>query len=100
MGADKLQRLSILGVFVAGMMDKSLNDLAGVIVAAIHTGNVSFGQTTFFDFTFCAAQIPGTIQISQLAALAGFLKFTAGHAVCTAATDFFCAIHAHQPLSV
>ena len=31
MAADKLQRRSVLGVFVAGMMHKCLNDFAGVI---------------------------------------------------------------------
>lgn len=55
MAADKLQRLSVLGVFIAGMMHKGLNDFAGVIVCAIGAGNVTFGQTTSFHFAFCAA---------------------------------------------
>lgn len=72
MDAHKLQRLPILGIFVAGVMDKSLNDLAAVIVSSIRAGNISFDQTTSFYFAFCATEIPGTVQIPQLAALAGF----------------------------
>lgn len=53
MDADKLQRLPILGVFIAGMMDKSLNNHAVVIVSAIRAGNLPLGQTASFYFAFC-----------------------------------------------
>lgn len=52
MNADKLQRLPIFGVFIAGMMNKSLNDCAVVIVSAIRAGNMPFGQTAFLYLAF------------------------------------------------
>lgn len=48
MGADVLQRLLVLAVFVAGVVEKGLNDLTAVIFLAICAGNVTFGQAAFF----------------------------------------------------
>lgn len=52
MHADKLRCLPIFGVFIAGMMNKSLNDRAVVIVSAICAGNMSFGQTASLYLAF------------------------------------------------
>lgn len=99
MGTDELQCLLILGVFVAGVLDKCLDHIAASIFFAIRASAMFFGQAAFFDFAFCPAYIPGAIQISQFAALAGLLKFAASFAVCTAATDFFCARHNEESSS-
>ena len=95
MGTDELQCLLILGVFVAGVLDKCLDHIAASIFFAIRASAMFFGQAAFFDFAFC----PAAIQISQFAALAGLLKFAASFAVCTAATDFFCARHNEESSS-
>lgn len=93
MGADELQRLLVLGIFVAWMVDKRLNGLSAVIFLAICAGNVTFGQAVFLYFTSGPAQIPRAIQIPLLAALAAFLIFAVGLAVGAAAVDFLCALH-------
>lgn len=53
MDADKFQYLPILGIFIAGMMNESLNNHAVIMVSAICTGNMPFGQTASFCFAFC-----------------------------------------------
>ena len=88
MGADVLQRLLVLAVFVAGVVEKGLNDLTAVIFLTICAGNVTFGQATLLHFASGPVQITGSIQIARLAALAGLLKFTAGLAVGATAADF------------
>ena len=93
MGADVLQRLLVLTVFVAGVVEKELNDLTAVIFLAVRAGNVAFGQAAFLHPAFGPAQIAGAIQIPLLAALAAFLIFAAGLTVGTTATDFHCTIH-------
>ena len=93
MGTDELQRLLIFGVFIAGVMDKRLNGLAAIIFFTIRTGNKTFGQAAFLHFAFRPAQIPGAVQIPQLAALTGLLKFTAGLAVRATTANFLCTIH-------
>lgn len=92
-GTDKFQRLAVLGIFVAWVLDKMLYGFTGRIFGAVCAGGVALGQTADLHFTFGPPQIPGTIQVSQLAAFAGFPKFPAGFAVCPAAADFFRAVH-------
>ena len=55
MGTDKLQRLFILGVFIAWMLDKRLEHLAAIIFFAIRASTMFFGQAAFLDFAFCSA---------------------------------------------
>lgn len=43
MGADELQCLLVFGAFVAGVVEKELNDLTAVIFLAVRAGNVTFG---------------------------------------------------------
>ena len=93
MGADVLQRLLVLTVFVAGVVEKELNDLTAVIFLAVRAGNVAFSQAAFLHPAFGPAQIPRAVQIPRFAALAGLLKFTAGLAVGAAAADFLCTLH-------
>ena len=42
-GADVLQRLLVLAVFVAGVVEKGLNDLTAVIFLAVSAGDVTSG---------------------------------------------------------
>lgn len=98
-GTDKFQRLAILGIFVAGVLDKTLDGFTGRIFGAVCAGDVALGQTADFHFASGLPQIQGTIQVSQLAAFAGFQKFPAGFAVRPAAADFFCAIHGVAPFA-
>lgn len=93
MGADVLQRLLVLAVFVAGVGEKGLDDLTAVIFLAVYAGDVAFSQAAFLHPAFGPAQIPRAVQIPQFAALAGLLKFTAGLIVGTTAADFHCTIH-------
>ena len=93
MGTDELQRLLVLGIFVAGMVEKGLDGLAVFIFLAICAGDVTFSQAALLHFASGPVQITGSIQIARLAALAGLLKFTAGPAVGTTAADFLCTIH-------
>ena len=78
MGADVLQRLLVLAVFVAGMVEKGLNGLARLVLLTVYTGDVAFSQAAFLHPAFGPAQIPRVVQIPRFAALAGLLKFTAG----------------------
>lgn len=55
---DELQCLLIFGVFVTGMVEKSLDCFAGLVLLTVYAGNVSFGQAAFLHFTFDPAQIP------------------------------------------
>ena len=96
MGADELQCLLVFGVFVAGVVEKELHDLTAVIFLAVRAGNVAFSQAAFLHPAFGPAQIPGAVQVSRLAALAGFLIFPAGVAVGATATDFLCIIHREE----
>ena len=100
MGADELQCLLVFGVFVAGVVEKELHDLTAVIFLAVRAGNVAFSQAAFLHPAFGPAQIPRAVQIPRFAALAGLLKFTAGLAVGTTATDFLCVIHREEFPSV
>ena len=43
MGTDVLQRLLVLAVFVAGMVEKGLNDFTAVIFLAFPAGDVTSG---------------------------------------------------------
>ena len=100
MGADKLQCLLVFGIFVAGMVEKSLDCLARLVLRTVYTGDVAFSQAAFLHPAFGPAQIPRAVQIPQFAALAGLLKFTAGLAVGATATDFLCVIHREEFPSV
>lgn len=71
-GTDKFQRLAILGIFVAGVLDKTLDGFAGSIFGTIRTGDMALCQTADLHFASGFPQIPGTIQVSQFAAFAGF----------------------------
>ena len=93
MGADKLQCLLVFGIFVAGMVEKSLDCLARLVFRTVYTGDISSGQAAFLHPAFGPAQIPGTVQIPLFATLAGLLKFTAGLTVRATTANFLCAIH-------
>ena len=77
-GADVLQRLLVLAVFVAGVVEEGLDDLAAVVFFTVPAGDVTSGQAALFHPALCPAQLPGAVQIPRFAALAGLLKFTAG----------------------
>ena len=94
--ADVLQRLLVLAVFVARMVEKGLNDLTAVIFLAICAGNVAFSQAAFLHPALGPVQFPRAVQISLFAALAGFLIFPAGATVGAAAADFLCALHREE----
>ena len=100
MGTDEFERLLVFGVFVAGVVDKRLNNLTTVIFLAICAGNVTFGQAAFLHFTSSPAQVPRTVQIPLFAALAGLLKFTAGLTVRATTADFLRVIHREEFPSV
>ena len=100
MGADVLQRLLVLAVFVAGVVEKGLSDLTVNIFLAVSAGDVTSGQAAFLHPAFSPAQIPGTVQIPLFATLAGLLKFTAGLTVRATTADFLCAIHRDELPSV
>lgn len=55
---DEFQCLLIFGVFVAGMVEKSLDCFAGLVLLTVYAGNVTFGQAALFHFAFGPAQIP------------------------------------------
>ena len=97
MGTDKFQRLAVLGIFVAWVLDKTLDGFTGRVFSAVCAGGLALGQTADLHFASGLPQIPGTIQVSQCAAFAGFPEFPAGFAVRPAAADFFCAIHGSLP---
>lgn len=92
-GADELQRLPVLAVFVAGVAEEGLNGPAGLVLSAVPAGDVASGQAALLHPALCWAQIPGAVQVSRLAALAGFLIFPAGAAVGAAAADLLSAAH-------
>ena len=92
-GADVLQRLLVLAVFVAGMVEKGLDDLAGLVLPTVSAGDVASGQAAFLHPALCTAQVPGAVQVSRFTALAGLLIFPAGTAVGAAAADLLCAAH-------
>ena len=100
MGTDEFVCLLVFGVFVAGVVDKRLNNLTTVIFLAICAGDVAFSKAAFLHPAFSPAQIAGAIQIPLLAALAAFLIFAAGLAVGAAAADFLCVIHREEFPSV
>lgn len=76
MGADELQCLLVFGVFVAGVVDKRLNDLTAVIFLTVRAGNMAFRQAAFFHFAFGLSQIPKVIQILRFAAFAGVFRYS------------------------
>ena len=92
-GADKFQRLLVLAVFIAGVVEKGLDDLAGLILYAVPAGDAPSGQASFLHFASGPAQIPRTVQIPRLAALAGLPILPAGAAVGAAAADLLSAAH-------
>ena len=92
-GADELQRLPVLAVFVAGLAEEELNGPAGLVLSAVPAGDVTSGQAAFLHPTLCPSQIPGAVQVPRLAAFAGFLIFLTGPAVGTAAADLLRAAH-------
>ena len=92
-GADVRQRLFVLAVFVAGVVKKGLDDLAGLVLPAVPAGDAASGQAALLHFAPGPAQVPGAVQISRLAALAGLPILPAGAAVGAAAADLLCAAH-------
>ena len=88
MGADVLQRLLVLAVFVAGVIEKGLNDPTAVIFLAVRAGDVAFSQAAFLHPAFGPAQIPGAVQVSRFAARTGFQILAASSAVGATAADF------------
>ena len=100
MGVDILQRLLVLAVFVAGVVEEGLDDLAGLILPAVPAGDVSSGQAALLHFALCPAQVAGAVQIPRLAALAGVPILPAGPAVRAAAADLLCAVHGKDLFSV
>ena len=92
-GADILQRLLVFAVFIAGVVEKGLDDLAGLVLPAVPAGNVALGQTAFLHPALCPAQVPGAVQVSRFAALTDLLIFTAGAAVGAAAANLLRAAH-------
>lgn len=95
-GANELQRLLVLAVFVAGMVEKGLDDLAGLVLPTVSAGDVASGQAAFLHPALCTAQVPGAVQIPRLAALAGFLIFLTGPTVGAAAANFLCTVHREE----
>ena len=95
-GADELQRLPVLAVFVAGVAEEGLNGLAGLVLSAVPAGDVASGQTAFLHPAFGPALVPGAVQVPRLAALAGFQILAAGAAVGAAAADFLCTINREE----
>lgn len=93
MGTDKLQCLLVFGVFVDEGCEKGLDDIAGLVLYAIHACDIASGQVILLHFTFSSAQLLKAIPIPLLAALAGFLIFKARLAVGAAAADFLRAFH-------
>lgn len=51
-GADVVQRLMVLAVFVAGVIEERLDDLAGLVLPAA-TGDVSSSQAALLHPAFC-----------------------------------------------
>ena len=87
---------TVLAVFVAGVVEKDLDSLTGLVLPAVPTGDVAFGQTALLHPALGPAQIPGAVQVPRLAALAGFQVLPAGLAVSAAAADFLCTIHKEE----
>lgn len=96
MGADVLQRLLVLPVFIAVVVEEGLDALAGFVLFAVPAGDVASGQTAFLHPALGPAQLPGAVQVSRLAALAGFQVLPTGPAVGAAAADFLCALHREE----
>ena len=100
MGADVLQRLLVLAVFVAGVVEKELNDLTAIIFLAVRAGDMAFSQAAFLHPAFSPAQIPRAGRIPRFAAFAGLLLFAAGLTIGTTETDFLYVIHREEFPSV
>ena len=98
-GADVLQRLFVLAIFVAEVVEEGLDDLAGLVLPAVPAGDVAFGQAAFLHPALCPAQVPGAVQVSRFAALAGLLILPAGPAAGAAAADLLRAVHRGAPPS-
>ena len=64
-GTDVLQRLLVLAVFVAGVVEEGLDGLAGLVLPAVPTGDMASGQAAFLHLALCPAQIPGGVQVSR-----------------------------------
>ena len=93
MGSDVLQRLFVLAIFVAGVVEEGLDAPAGFVLFAVPAGDVASGQTAFLHPALGPAQLPGAVQVSRLAALAGFQVLPTGPAVGAAAADLLRAAH-------
>ena len=97
--ADELQRLFVLAIFVAGVVEEGLDALAGFVLFAVPAGDVASGQTAFLHPALGPAQLPGAVQVSRLTALTGLQIFPAGAAIGAAAADLLCTIHRGAPPS-
>ena len=99
-GADVFQRLLVLAVFVAGVVEEGLNDLAGLVLPTVSASDVASGQAALLHLAPGPAQVPGAVQIPRLAAFAGVPILPAGPAVGTAAADLLCSAHGKDLFSV
>ena len=84
---------TVLAVFVAGVVEKGLYALAGLVLFAVPAGDVTSCQAAFLHPAPCPAQIPRAVQVFHLAALAGFQILAASSAVSAAAAALLRAAH-------
>lgn len=49
-GTDKFQRLAVLGIFIAWVLDKALDSFTGRIFGAVCAGGVALSQTADLHF--------------------------------------------------
>ena len=88
-GADVVQGLMVLSVFVAGVAEERLNGPAGLVLPAVPAGNAASGQAAFLHFAPGPIQVPGAVQVSRFAALADPPILPTG----AAAADLLSAAH-------
>ena len=72
MGADVVQRLLVLAVFVAGVVEEGLNNLAGLVLPTVSASDVASGQAALLHLAPGPAQVPGAVQIPRLQPLQVF----------------------------
>ena len=65
-GADVLQRLPVLAVFVSGVAEKGLDGPAGLVRCAVPAGNAAPGQAALLHFAPGPVQVPGAVQYPGL----------------------------------
>ena len=58
MGADVLQRLLVLPVFIAVVVEEGLDALAGFVLFAVPAGDVASGQTAFLHLARLKSREP------------------------------------------